>query len=387
MAGLTPLQMVKLAYDEAFRLPADDKLIVDCYMGVLVSAFIPKLSESVWMYWIAPPASGKTLSVSPMMDHSRVMMLSVPTPNALLSGYTGDDGEDPSLIPLLDGKVLIWKDFTALMDQGNVVVNKVVGEFRDCYDQHCSKASGVGGVRSYKSRFGMIACVTDRIDSFNETHQQLGERFLSFRMNRIQQTHQQRVAALDTVIDSMGKKKVWQDKLRNIMHTQVDKLLLKCEKMPTPTFNKDQRLRIKTMADLLALTRTACGETASQAELANRIVQQLINLGHAHAMSDLRTVWNDTEMRLLERVLLDSLSLARRRLVSFMFLQGPHRPAVTREQLIHKCGTTKKQMDTILMQYRFSNVVHTTEGGSQGDVWYRLAPDIYKSIDLVGVLK
>jgi hypothetical protein len=376
MSQLSPLQKIKVAYDEAFEMPADDKLIVDCFIGVLTAAFVPRLSESVWMYWIAPAASGKTLSVGPMQDHSRVMMLSVPTPNALLSGYTDDDGNDPSLIPLLDGKVLIWKDFTALMNQGAVTVNKVVGEFRDCYDQHCSKASGKGGVRTYRSRFGMIACVTEKIDEFTETHQQLGERFLSFRMNRIPMTQ-----------DSMDQKKEWLSKLQRIVHTQVDRIILKCDKMPVPIISAGAIEQVKIMSDLLALSRTSCGSTASTPELASRIVQQLINLGHAHAMADFRGAWNETEMMLIRRVVVDSLSSARQRLLSFLYKQGVHRPAVSLEMLVNKCGTTEKEMQKILRQYRFSDILKTTEGGSPDKLWYKLAPDIYQSIDRTGVLK
>ena len=378
---------MKAAYAEAFRMPEDDKLIVDCFMAILTAAFYPKLSESVWMYWIAPPASGKTLSVGPMQGHSRVMMLSTPTPNALMSGYRDEDGNDPSLIPMLDGKVLIWKDFTALMDQGSTVVNKVVGEFRDSYDQYCSKASGKGGVTEYKSRFGMIACVTDRIDSFMEMHQQLGERFLSFRLSRIQQTHQQRVRDLEPIVDSMGKKLEWLSRLQQSMHTQVDRVVLKGDKLVTPTFSAGAKQDVMIMADLLALARTSSSTTASRAELGNRIVQQFINLGHAHAMSDFRTEWNETEMDLIKRVMKDSLSLSRERLFEFMFGMGKHRPAVTLSQLVTKCGTTRDSMKGIIRQFRFSNIIQTTEGGNPDEVWYRLAPDIYESIEKTGVLR
>ena len=386
MSQMSPLQKMKAAYRQAYTMPRDDKLIVDCYMGILVAAFTPRLDESVWMYWVGPPGSGKTLAVAPMYKHSRVMMLSVPTPNALMSGYTNEDGSDPSLIPLLNGKVLIWKDFTALMKQGKVVVAKVVGEFRDCYDQHCSKHSGSSGLREYESRFGMIACATDEIDEFTNEHQQLGERFLTFRMNRIKMTHNQRVEDLRPIVDGMGKKKAWVNALQKYMHIQIDKLLLTTEKMDTPSFCDEYNEQVRIMADLLALTRTSCGTTARRAELATRLVQQMINLGHGHCLADMRTTWNETEIDLLKRVMMDSLSADRQRLIAYMYSRGQHRPAVTLAQMTLKSGSTEKQMQQVIRQYVFSSVLDPVREPNSNDTWYRLAEDIYKSIEKIGVL-
>ena len=387
MSVESPLQMVKKAYSSAIRLAPDDMLTVDCFMGVLTAAFTPRLDESVWMYWIAPPASGKTLTVNPAREHPRIMMLSTPTENALMSGYTDEDGKDPSLIPLLDGKVLIWKDFTALMDAGPRLVDKVAGEFRDAYDHHCSKASGASGVRQYTSRFGMIACVTDRIDAFVDSHQQLGERFLSFRMNRIQESHEDRVKNLRYITDSMLEKRIWSDKLQKAVHSQIDRILLKCDSMKTPTISAGALTDVEVMADLLALTRTSCSDTASRAELDSRIVQQLINLGHAHAIADFRDSWNETEMVLIRRILEDSLSSMRKRFIQFMFSRGPNRPAVTKKQLLDKCGTSMTEINRTITQYLFSSVIEAVDSGMTDECWYRLTPSIYKSLSKVGVFK
>jgi len=382
----SPLQTVKKAYDKAFKMPSDDKLIVDCFLAVITSVIFKQLRESVWMYWIAPPGSGKTLSVSSIQGHPRVMMLSTPTENALMSGYTDEDGSDPSLMPMLDGMVLIWKDFTALMYAGDRIVNKISGEFRDCYDGDASKASGRAGVREYKSRFGMIACVTDEIDSFTETHQQLGERFLSFRMNRVKMSHAQRVEALGPIVESMGKKKEWLETLQRAVHAQVDRIILMSEKMSVPTISAGAIEKVKIMADLLALARTSCGETTNSTEMANRIVQQFINIGHAHALSDFRKEWNESDMDLVRRIMMDSLAANRKRLLASLFKDGKHRPAKPMEMLKSKCGTTEKVMKKILRQYVYSGVLETAEGGSPDEPWYRLAPDIYESLTKVGVI-
>jgi hypothetical protein len=378
--------MVKKAYDKAFVMPKDDKLIVDCFMAILTATIYKELNESVWMYWIAPPGSGKTLAVSPVQGHPLVLMLSTPTENALMSGYTDEDGSDPSLMKLLDGMVLIWKDFTALMYAGDRIVNKISGEFRDCYDGTSSKASGRAGIREYEARFGMIACVTDEIDAFTETHQQLGERFLSFRMNRVKLSHAQRIRGLRTITKSMGKKKEWLEQLKKIVHVNIDRINLASEKMKIPTLSAGALEEVEIMADLLALARTSCGDTANSAEMGNRIVQQLINLGHAHALADFRTAWNESEMVLIRRVMIDSLASNRKRLFAFLFKQGKHRPAKSLAMLAKKSGTTEKAMKKIIKQYVYSGILETAEGGNPDESWYRLSKDIYESIEKVGVL-
>ena len=384
----SPLQVIKKAYGKTLKLGDDDKLIVDCFVAVLTAAYHLGLDESVWMYFIGPPGSGKTESVMPMWGHPRCVMLTTPTENAFISGYSDEAGEDPSLILQLNGKVLIWKDFTALLGQGRRLVDKVFGEFRDAYDQYCSKASGKIGLREYKASFGMVACVTDEIDSFMEIHQQLGQRFLSFRINRLRLSHTQRVENLGQIVDAMEGKKDWKEWLRTTIQIQVDRIIRICEKGEIPKLFAGARQELMVLADILALARTVpSGETATRPELATRAIQQLINLGHAHAISDGRSKWNESDMQLIKRVILDSLSLVRQRLLLYLFGQGMHRPAVTVETLAQACRTVPSEIKRIVSQYVFSGLIEVSEGDRNNEPWYRLAPDIYRAIEKTGVLK
>ena len=304
-----------------------------------------------------------------------------------MSGSNDEEGNDPSLLPTLDGKLLIWKDFTALMDNRRVLVDKTFGEMRDVYDQYCSKASGKTGFREYKVRFGMIACVTDAIDHFAEEHQQLGQRFLAIRINRKIQTHSERVENLSPIVDSMGQKRKWQTELKTIVQTEVDKIIGICVEQPRPKFSREIHYQLRVMADLLALARTVPNaETATRPEIASRIVQQLINMGHAHTIADGRNEWGDAELELIRRVLQDSLSLVRQRLLLFLHRQGKHRPAMPVERLVRECGSTFPEIRLILKQYLFSGVVEMF-GGPEEDPWWRLTPDIYNSIEKVGVFR
>lgn len=384
----SPLQTIKRAYGKILQFEKDDELIVDCFVAVLTAAFHPKLYESLWMYFIGPPGSGKTETVLTVRGHPRCLLLTTPTENALISGYSDETGEDPSLVLQLDGKVLIWKDFTALMEAGRSLVDKILGEFRDLYDQYCSKASGKVGVREYEAGFGMIACVTDAIDAFMEKHQQLGQRFLSLRINRLRLPHAQRVKNLDRVVASMEDKKEWKEWLQKIVQTKVNEIIGICTEGKVPKLSEKIKEEIKILADLLALARTVpSNETAMRPELATRIVQQLINLGHAHAIADRRKEWDESDIQLVKRVVLDSLSLVRQRLLLFLFQRGIHRPAAPVKQLAQACRTTTGEIRRVVNQFVFSDLLEVSEGDRYEEPWYRLTNDIYKALERTRLLR
>lgn len=366
----------------------DDRLIIDGFVSVMAAAFCRMLDESVWMYFIGPPASGKTETVSVCRGYQQALMLTTPTENCLMSGSDTDDGKDPSLLKLLDGKVLIWKDFTALITGNPRVVDKILGELRDAYDQYCSKASGKTGFREYEARFGMIACVTDSIDAFAEGHQQLGQRFLSLRINRIRLSHKQRVENLKAIRKAMKNKQVWKDRLLEVVHQELDKIIILCVKGVEPEIPPAMEDKLLTMSDLLALLRTVpMAEVATRPELGNRVLQQLTNLGHAHCIADERAVWDATDMQLVERVVTDSLSLSRRRMIYYMYNQGRHLPAIPLKQLAQKCGSTEKEIKRLVLQWVFSGILQNYKPDEGSEPWVRLAPDIYESIRKVGILQ
>jgi hypothetical protein len=110
------------------------------------------------------------------------MSLTSLTPKTLLSGASQVGGGDPSLIPRLDGKVLIIKDFTSILSMHYASREEILGALRDAFDGKTSRGFGTGVIRSYESTFGLIAGVTPAIEMFSKMHSSLGERFLRYRI-------------------------------------------------------------------------------------------------------------------------------------------------------------------------------------------------------------
>ena len=104
------------------------------------------------------------------------------TPHTLVSGMPSASGRDPSLLPRLDGKVLVIKDFTVILSMHPTGRDEIFGQLREAYDGTYTKQFGNGLVRKYESSFGLIAGVTPRIDEYTSLHAGLGERFIKFRV-------------------------------------------------------------------------------------------------------------------------------------------------------------------------------------------------------------
>lgn len=134
----------------------------------------------VWMFLVGPPGSSKTehLNALSLMPNDKLYMTSSLTTHALISGSSWKDGVDPSLIPRLDGRVMVIKDFTSILALRDNEKEEIFGILRDAYDGRCGKVFGNGIERNYESRFTIIGAVTPRIYDLGSNHASLGERFL-----------------------------------------------------------------------------------------------------------------------------------------------------------------------------------------------------------------
>ncbi|MCH6574633.1 MAG: DUF2877 domain-containing protein [Bacteroidetes bacterium] len=93
-------------------------------------------------------------------------------------------GGDPSLIPKLNGKVLVIKDFTTILGMHQGSKEEIFSQLRDVYDGSFDKQYGNGIRMIYKSKFGILAGVTPAIDGQASLHASMGERFLKFRTDK-----------------------------------------------------------------------------------------------------------------------------------------------------------------------------------------------------------
>ncbi|HPS55665.1 MAG TPA: hypothetical protein PLP05_08705, partial [Sedimentisphaerales bacterium] len=153
---------------------------IDVIFGVIFANRLD--SKPVWLYLVSSPSSGKTEIVQSLSSSPVIYSLSHLTANTLISGKILKEGEkDPSLLPKLDGKTLIIKDLTALLSGRRETLMEIMGQLRDAYDGTAKKVFGTGKETEYKSKFGVIAAVTNIIDKHSGILAALGERFITYR--------------------------------------------------------------------------------------------------------------------------------------------------------------------------------------------------------------
>ena len=157
-----------------------DTMVLDLMFGTV---FANRLEgDPVWLFFVAPPAGSKSELLMSLSWAEECYPLTSLTPHALVSGTQWGPGKDPSLLPQLDRKVLVLKDFTTILSMNYAARDEIFGILRDIYDGRTEKSFGNGLKREYKVKFGILAGVTPVIETFSTMNQSLGERFLRYRL-------------------------------------------------------------------------------------------------------------------------------------------------------------------------------------------------------------
>lgn len=141
--------------------------------------------DPLWIFLVAPPGGMKTELLMSVSNAPKIYTTTSLTPHALISGANFAGGGDPSLIPKLNNKVLIIKDFTTILSLNSLAREEIFGVLRDIYDGRTEKQFGNGIVRRYESRFGIIAGVTPIIETVNISNMSLGERFIKYKIKQV----------------------------------------------------------------------------------------------------------------------------------------------------------------------------------------------------------
>ncbi len=154
---------------------------LDIFYATLV-ANLKTSGRPVWLLIVGPPGCGKTMPMLGVRHSPFIYSCSSFRPAALISGWGVQGGRDVSMIPKLQGKILLVKDMSSLLSQHSEVVSEIMGLLRDAYDGSCARTYGTGIERKYECKFGFVGAATPDIDTHWSLNVRLGERFLRFRV-------------------------------------------------------------------------------------------------------------------------------------------------------------------------------------------------------------
>ncbi len=173
-------------HEKVSQIGSYPKEMLELIMATTVSANL-NLPVSLWLMIVGVPSSLKTELTKALSYLPSVYYLDSMTQNPFVSGYIPPDGGQPhDLLPELDKKCFICRDYTTLFSLNEETVKKLLGEMVGIYDEEFAKYSPTRGKISYKSRFSHVGCITPA--ALNR-HQQyiniIGPRFLFYRIPKL----------------------------------------------------------------------------------------------------------------------------------------------------------------------------------------------------------
>jgi hypothetical protein len=279
--GLSPKDTLE-AYRKWLKISQTDMLDV-----VFGSIFANRMDvDPLWIFLVGPPGCGKSellmsLSSAPLIHCSTGL-----TNHTLISGMN-IGGKDPSLIPKLLGKVWVVKDFTTVLGLNQLARDEIFSVLRDAYDGRVEKPYGnLLTPRKYEGRFGIVAGVTNKIDSVTAQNAVLGERFIRWRTR-----HRGKVLVAGDVmmqaLDNLTEESHMRDDLRQIARQVLNRPITRDQYPKIPLWFKQ---RIIELAQWVAVMRgvvererwsgsTGVISSKPTAEVGTRLAKQFCTLG------------------------------------------------------------------------------------------------------------
>lgn len=319
----TRLERFKKVYKKYHYIKDSD--FIDVVFGTV---FANRLDESpVWLYIVGPPSCGKTAIVQTLKKSQEIFMCSRIRPTSLASGMDSRSKtknkkkkERRSLLTLLDGKVLVIKDFTVMLSMRYNDLMEVLGQLRNAYDGDSTTAFGSGQM-SITSKFGVIACVTGAIDRHAKLVADLGERFITYRMPDISKYEESKRCMMAMSLESLSEKD-------QVLSKAALKVL---EANPKPaSISKRDRMKLYKICQVVSHARASVHRDHKTfepeiptPEAAVRLSEQLAGLARGVAMARERSRVTKEEVDLARTVAIHSITAKRLMLIKTLLSFWP----------------------------------------------------------------
>jgi len=259
------------------------------YYGSVVDSWLPEVMllpfislqwkhDPTWYRLIAPPGSGKSKHLSLLEDYELAYVIDEFTPKSFVSGFRGAEGDDPSKLPLFDGKVLIIGDESTLMEQRQEDRNTVQSILRKAYDGKYAKSFGnIKEKCEYNSHFNLLVGSIPQIDRYFIYNQALGERYINFRLQVPDRRALAERAYLNQFNDFPERYKRLKGKVHRFLRLIPD---IEITGIRIPKGMENLFIETANFISLVRthITRDTTGRhvtTLPQAETAGRLVQQM----------------------------------------------------------------------------------------------------------------
>lgn len=295
-------------------------------MGAVQAHYL-KIGDPAWLFYVAPPGSGKTsISVMGAGNLPGVHILGDVTEKTFLSGFHGH--ESPGLLEKLgeaehigqtsiytgDGIFLI-KDFTTVLSMKREKRAAILGQLREIHDGEYRADYGTGKTKIWRGQVSIVAAVTPALDRHYSVFSTLGERFLQIRSHRPDSEEAGQWAILQ-----QGREK----EIRKQCRAAVKKLFDASNRKP-PNLSPTQISRIAAVAEVVAIGRTHVYrnnygnkeiEYVPEPEANTRLSKGLAAIARGLAALNRRGEVAEADLQDIFRVAMDCLPVNRRDLLA-----------------------------------------------------------------------
>lgn len=273
-------------------------------------------ADPVWMIIIGPPSHTKTELLRAFDKHPDVYFLSNLTPATLVSGIKPKNGvNDPSLLPKLNDKTLILKDFTTLLSMRSEQQQEIIAQFREIYDGRYTKVFGTGKKVDWQGRVGLIAACTPIYDKHYGMIGTLGDRFLLYRCD--EQDNEKMGLQAHKIV---GREDVMRDEIRTAVHKFINQFSI-----ADIHFTQDEQITVMIiqLACFVAIARcpvdrdrySGAVEYEPMPEGSARLVKQITQIGMALAMIHGKTCIDAEIYDIVKKIGRDLISAQRLKII------------------------------------------------------------------------
>lgn len=302
-------------------LVLDETDYIEAVLATVISNLIP--GDPVWLFLTGQSGGSKTEILRTLSNSPLIYAVSKFTAHTLISGKRLKGQKDPSLLPLLNNKTLIIKDFSCILEMPSDDRGQIFADLRDAYDGEASKKLGLEQqLYKYKSHFSIIAGTTGAIDAFTSVRQALGERFLKIRLAKSFDDLAKTLKALDNVDE--------QDKMREELGKAVANFLSQPFKPSEVYISQDIKKQLALLANFVGKCRTSVSRDPymqgiikfpPEPELGTRLGVQFAKLAKSLAVIKGKAEVDKIELDLIRRIALDTIPKKVLLIVKILFEQ------------------------------------------------------------------
>ena len=174
---MATIQNLIEAYKEIYYL--EDSTFIPVVVATVLANKLAGVP--VWLMLIGGSSSGKSEIINAISKVPSVKEISTITPNTFLSGLPNRDGKSSSLLHQIGPRgVIAMKDFTSLLSMRKEASCEIMAQFREIYDGHLDKFTGMGKPLRWEGRLNLIAGVTEKLFVMENQFSGMGTRAINF---------------------------------------------------------------------------------------------------------------------------------------------------------------------------------------------------------------